>query len=110
MGSLLDYWPALTLSLHPLALAFELLVELMADGPELTGVFLHMKGLLSLHHPQLSTTTLYSTESHRAVGMPVKKPMKAGDTGQGVEPKLCQPAGRPGRSHLLHPWFHSLLR
>lgn len=26
-----------------------------------------------------------------------------------IEPRLCQPAGRPGRSHLLHPQLHSLL-
>lgn len=64
--SLLGGCPAPTLSWRPPALAFELLVEHVADGPDLTGVFLHMRGLLltaspAQHHPPV----LYRiTESH----------------------------------------------
>ena len=43
--------PALILSWHPHVLASELLVEHGADGPDLTGVFLHARGLLSAVSP-----------------------------------------------------------
>lgn len=61
------------------------------------------------HHPSytLQSSTLVAP---RRCGHAREKHTKAGDAWQDIEPTLCQPAWRPGRSHLLHPWLQSPLR
>lgn len=59
----------------------------------------------SIPSPALPPPTLQKDREPRAY----QEKTLRGRCRASIEPRLCQPAGRPGRSHLLHPQLHSLL-
>lgn len=100
--------PALTPSWHPPVLASELQWSTWQMDPTLQE-FIPTGGVSSTEHPQPGTATSHPAEGQRATGITRKKDPR-GRCRASTEPRLCQAAGRAGRSHLLHPQLHPLLR